>query len=59
MRLDEEGWGEVTGILAEAFEQAEAARCKAEERLRETGEKGFPATFAMMAFESPPFDLRF
>ena len=59
MRLDEEGWSELTGILADAFERAEEARARAEERLRDVGEDGFPATFAMLGFESPPLKLRF
>lgn len=59
MRLDEEGWREITDILADAFEQAEAARCRSEDRLGETGEDGFPATFAILAFESPPISLRY
>jgi hypothetical protein len=59
MRLDEEAWRELTGVLATAFEDAEEIRARAEARLRELGEDGFPATFAILGFESPPMDLRF
>lgn len=59
IRLDEEGWDELKSILGDAFERAETARTKAEERLREQREDGFPATFAMLGFESPPLKLRF
>jgi len=58
-KCDEQGWGEVTGILAETYERLEAARTAAEDRLREQGEEGFAATFAMLGFESPPMELRF
>lgn len=56
---DEEGWSEVTGILAETYERLDAARKAAEERLREQEAEGFPATFAMLGFESPPIKFRF
>jgi len=59
MRLDEEGWSELKSVLAEAFSKAEAARTKAEDRLRQQEEEGFQATFAMLGFESPPLKLRF
>jgi hypothetical protein len=59
MRLDEEGWDELREILDDAFIKAEEARVSAEVRLRETGEDGFPATFALLGFESPPLNLRF
>lgn len=59
MRLDEGGWNDLKGILANAFHQAEEARVRAEERLSQNGEDGFPATFAMLGFESPPMKLRF
>jgi hypothetical protein len=56
---DEQGWEEVTSILAETFHKLEAAREAAENRLRQQGAEGFPATFAMLGFESPPMKLRF
>jgi hypothetical protein len=56
---DEQGWAEVTGILAETFDKLEAARKAAEARLGEQGSQCFPATFAMLGFESPPLELRF
>jgi hypothetical protein len=56
---DEQGWGEVKGILAETYERLDAARKAAETRLREQEAEGFPATFAMLGFESPPIKLRF
>lgn len=59
MLLDEEGWDELREILDDAFIKAEEARGKAEERLRDSGEEGFPATFALLGFESPPMKLRF
>jgi hypothetical protein len=58
-KCDEEGWGEITGILADTFYRLEAARTAAENRLREEGSAGFPATFAMLGFESPPIKLRY
>lgn len=54
---DEKCWTEVTGVLAEAYYKLEAAVAAAADRLDE-GE-GFPATFAMLGFESPRIDLRF
>lgn len=59
LHMDEDGWGELSDVLAEALEKAEGVRKTAEERLRETGKAGFPATFAILSFESPPHDLRF
>jgi hypothetical protein len=59
MRLDEEGWDELRGILDDAFLKAEEVRTRAEERLLDGEEEGFPATFAMLGFESPPMKLRF
>jgi hypothetical protein len=58
-KCDEEGWGEMAGILADAFYKLEAARSAAEDRLREQKAEGFPVTFAMLGFESPPIELRF
>jgi hypothetical protein len=58
-QCDEEGWSDVTGILAETYERLDAARKAAEARLREQEAEGFPATFAMLGFESPPIKLRF
>jgi hypothetical protein len=58
-KCDEQGWGEATGILADAFHKLEASRKATEERLRKEGAEGFPATFAMLGFESPPIKLRF
>ncbi|HEX9967917.1 MAG TPA: hypothetical protein VGB06_08215 [Solirubrobacterales bacterium] len=56
---DEQGWDEMTDILADAYYKLEEARTAAEERLVEKNEEGFPATFAMLGFESPPIPLRF
>jgi hypothetical protein len=58
-RSDEQGWQEMTDILADAFHKLEAARKAAENRLAEQEEEGFPATYAMLGFESPPLELRF
>jgi DNA-binding transcriptional ArsR family regulator len=59
VRLDEEGWTDLKGILADAFHRAEEARVQAEERLSQGDNDGFPATFAMLGFESPAMKLRF
>lgn len=59
MRLDEDGWRELTAVLAEACEKADDVCARAGERLREKGEDGFPATVAMLGFESPPLGSRF
>ncbi len=58
-RSDEQGWQEITGILADTFYKLEAAREAAEDRLSEQDDEGFAATFAMLGFESPPLKLRF
>lgn len=58
-RSDEQGWQEMTDILADAFHKLEAAREAAEDRLSEQDDEGFAATFAMLGFESPPLKLRF
>jgi hypothetical protein len=58
-KTDERGWEKMTDILAATFHKLEAARTAAEERLREQETEGFPATFAMLGFESPPIKLRF
>jgi len=58
-RSDEQGWKEITGILADTFYKLEAVREATEDRLSEQGNEGFAATFAMLGFESPPLKLRF
>lgn len=59
-QCDEQGWTDMTSILAEAFYKLEDARKATAERLREQeDDAGFPATFAMLGFESPPIRLRF
>ncbi|HEY5053945.1 MAG TPA: helix-turn-helix domain-containing protein [Solirubrobacterales bacterium] len=51
--LDELGWSEFTEAMRQLLERVveiEVAACK---RLRENGEPGIPATFALAGFESP------
>lgn len=59
IHLDEDGWGELSACLGQAFKKAEGICKRAEERLRDSGETGFPVTFGILGFESPPVDLRF
>lgn len=56
---DERCWDEVTGILADTYYKLDAAVAAAAERLDEREGEGFPATFAMLGFESPPINFRF
>jgi hypothetical protein len=54
MELDERGWSELTAALSGVFAEVEQIRHDAAERLAASGEKAIPATFGMLAFESPP-----
>ncbi|HWN72732.1 MAG TPA: hypothetical protein VNN15_02875 [Solirubrobacterales bacterium] len=56
MRLDEQGWKEVTVFLKHTFDAVVKAQEGAAERMRKSGEQGFEATIALLAFESPPED---
>jgi hypothetical protein len=59
-RMDEEGWTEITEIFADAYARAEDACARAVERIGSGGEgESFPMTWAMLAYESPPMNLRF
>jgi DNA-binding transcriptional ArsR family regulator len=59
-QCDEQGWADMTAILADAFYKLEDARKATRERLdAQDDDAGFPATFAMLGFESPPIKLRF
>jgi DNA-binding transcriptional ArsR family regulator len=54
MHLDEEGWHEVTGILAEATERVLAAQAAADRRVEESGqdERKISAVVALANFET-------
>jgi DNA-binding transcriptional ArsR family regulator len=51
MKLDEQGWRNLMQELSESLNRIEAIAVAAEERLCETGEKGFPAIAAALGFE--------
>lgn len=51
LKLDEQGWSELMSELNESLKRIEAIRVAAEERLTESGEKGFQAIAAAMGFE--------
>jgi len=51
MKLDEEGWRELMEELKESLERIEAIALRAEERLCERDEQGFPAIAAALGFE--------
>jgi DNA-binding transcriptional ArsR family regulator len=51
--LDEQGWGELTKILADTFEAVSKAEVRAIERMRNSGESGMEATVGILGFESP------
>jgi hypothetical protein len=53
MKLDEQGWKELTTTLAAAFGEVEQIRTDAERRLAESGETPIPSTCAILGFESP------
>ncbi|MGN6258654.1 MAG: ArsR/SmtB family transcription factor [Solirubrobacterales bacterium] len=56
VKLDEQGWKEVTEILGSTYQAVDAAEERALERMEASGEEGFVATVALAAFESPPED---
>lgn len=58
MRLDEQGWSEMSIALAAVFSEVEEIRDNAERRLAETGKPGFMATCGLLGFESPPVPER-
>jgi DNA-binding transcriptional ArsR family regulator len=51
MKLDEQGWKELTDELDESLARVEAIALRADERLCERGENGFPAIAAAIGFE--------
>ena len=53
MRLDEQGWSEMTTALGAAFSEVEQIRADAEARLDHDGEEGIPATCGILGFPSP------
>ena len=54
LRLDEQGWKELTELQDEALNATLAIGAASEKRLEEAGEAGFPASAAMTCFEMPP-----
>jgi hypothetical protein len=53
MKLDEQGWSEMSTTLAAAFGEIEQIRGDAERRLERNGEDGIPSTCALLGFPSP------
>ncbi len=55
MVLDQEGWDEVTKLLAGVLAEVEKIETRSKARLRKSNDgAGIPTTFALMHFESPP-----
>lgn len=52
-RLDGEGWGELTGLLADALASAIEIQSASDERRRASGEDAIPACAILSGFESP------
>jgi DNA-binding transcriptional ArsR family regulator len=57
MRLDEQGWREMSTTLAAAFGEIEQIRGDAEQRLEEKGDAGIPSTCGILGFQSPAESL--
>ncbi|MBS1843787.1 MAG: helix-turn-helix transcriptional regulator [Actinobacteria bacterium] len=53
MRLDEQGWSEMTTALKATFGELEQIRADAEARLDRDGERGIPSTCGILGFQSP------
>ena len=53
LELDEQGWGEFSADLRELRQRAIEIQGEAAERLRQSGRKGIPTTFAFAGFQSP------
>jgi len=51
--FDARGWNEAMELMNETMEHLGAIREAAASRLAETGERGIPATMAILAFETP------
>jgi DNA-binding transcriptional ArsR family regulator len=54
MVLDQEGWDEMTKLLAGVLAEVEKVETRSKARLRKSNGAGIPTTFALMHFESPP-----
>lgn len=54
MQLDERGWKEAIAALGSAFVELTRIREDARDRIAASGAEVFPATVAMLGFESPP-----
>jgi hypothetical protein len=53
MRLDEQGWSEMTTALTATFAEVEQIRADAEARLDRDGEEGIASTCGILGFPSP------
>ncbi|HWO15742.1 MAG TPA: winged helix-turn-helix domain-containing protein [Solirubrobacterales bacterium] len=51
--LDEQGWREAVVAQMEFVERLLQIQAQSTERLAETGAEGFPASFALMGYETP------
>jgi DNA-binding transcriptional ArsR family regulator len=56
MVLDEQGWTEMTEVMAKAFADAEKVESRSAGRLKRSNEEGVPTRVVLMQFESPPGD---
>jgi DNA-binding transcriptional ArsR family regulator len=55
MVLDDEGWAEMTKLLAGVLAETEKIEARSRSRLKKAADgAGMPTTFALMNFESPP-----
>lgn len=54
LRLDEEGWREISALYTAALEAVLAAAARSKGRLETGGEDGFKAMAVTMLFEMPP-----
>jgi hypothetical protein len=57
MRLDEQGWSEMTTALDATFGEMEQIRADAEARLARRGEEGIPSTCGILGVPSPDDSL--
>lgn len=53
LRVDEQGWSELTRIKQDALESVLAVQATSAERLAEAGEEGIPVLSALLCFELP------
>src|SRR4029077_16983801 len=54
MRLDEEGWQKVTGMMADFLTELEKEAGASAQRMADSGENPVHTTVGLLAFESPP-----